>query len=369
MGIIVSSTDHVDATPDDVLAVHAALLPTRQIIYFGGDEHDRAQHNAKQVDHTRVFDCKTFQITNPGSPPIDTNPGSPPIDLFCCGHAMLSNGSLLVAGGTEDFLVDPGGDPHAGHFTGLHQAFIYDGFNARWHQVASMTSTGGLELFRRADVSGDPGGRWYPMLVMLANGDVLAMSGHPSHSDKRHNHDMPERFSPSTGNWTLFPESDVTFEVRDSPKVYPRLHLLPDGRVFCSTPIGATPQSQLIDPNNGSRTHAGDPPPDDINIGTSLSQDGTSVLLPLLPSEGYRPRVLLCGGEQPVFMDLQPLLDRPGTSLRWFPTAPRNLPAAPPLDFRRQTPSGSTSMPCCCQPGTSSFVGDAPCFAAMRMRY
>ena len=62
-------------------------------------------------------------------------------------------------------------------------------------------------------------------------------------------------------------------------------------------------------------------PPDPINLGTPSSQDGSSVLLPLLPSDGYRPLVLLCGGQQPVVMDLQPLLDDPGARPTWSPTA------------------------------------------------
>jgi len=95
---------------------------------------------------------------------------------------------------------------------------------------------------------------------------------------------------------------------------------------------------QLIDPATGARTPAGDPPPDPINIGADVAQDGTSVLLPLLASEGFRPRVLLCGGAQTVIMDLQPLLDNPAASTHWTPTAPRRLNAAPPR-FTQVNPS------------------------------
>jgi hypothetical protein len=49
----------------------------------------------------------------------------------------------------------------------------------------------------------------------------------------------------------------------------------------------------------------------------------TSVLLPLLPSTGYRPRVLFCGGAQPIVLDLG------AASPAWKPTGPRTLSGRP----------------------------------------
>jgi len=99
---------------------------------------------------------------------------------------------------------------------------------------------------------------------------------------------------------------------------------LPNGQVFCSTPLGTTAQSQVIDPSTGARSFSGDAPPDPINIGEFFSQEGSSVLLPLLPSDGYHARVLLCGAAQPVVMQFA------GGNPHWQPTAPRQLPASPP---------------------------------------
>jgi hypothetical protein len=316
--------DHLAPTAGDVLAVHAALMPTGQIVYFGGDEHDRGEHDRNDVDHTRLFDCATFETTNPGSPTSD---------VFCCGHALLEDGSLLVAGGTEVFLLDQPGEFHQHHFPGLHDVWAFDPFAQTWRRLTSMSSAE-LERFREAAPGpGDPGGRWYPTLVSLAGGDVLAVSGHPSIHDSRHNNHTPERFSPGpgpAGSWTLLSEPGPEFEGTEPPRLYPRLHLLPNGQVFCSSPIGSVSQSQLIDPATGARAPAGAAPPDPINLGTFFSQDGSSVLLPLLPSDGYRPRVLLCGAHQPVVMDLQPLLDNPAARPGWAPTAARQLAAAPP---------------------------------------
>jgi hypothetical protein len=49
----------------------------------------------------------------------------------------------------------------------------------------------------------------------------------------------------------------------------------------------------------------------------------TSVLLPLLPSTGYRPRVLFCGGAQPIVLDFG------AASPSWKLTGPRTLSGRP----------------------------------------
>src|SRR6516225_7491627 len=102
-----------------VLAVHAALLPTGahgMILYFAGnqwvepkvweqviDTHpdDPAAQPGyaaakAEIDHTRLFDCATKAITNPGSPDAD---------LFCCGHSLLADGRLITAGGTQHWPI------------------------------------------------------------------------------------------------------------------------------------------------------------------------------------------------------------------------------------------------------------------------
>src|SRR5690242_21830949 len=65
----------------DVLAVHAALLPTGKILHFSGSEYNPDNHNQNRNDHTRLYDCVTGEVT-----PV----GSPVQDLFCCGHALLA---------------------------------------------------------------------------------------------------------------------------------------------------------------------------------------------------------------------------------------------------------------------------------------
>ena len=287
----------------EILAIHAALLHTGHIVYFGGDEHDKGHHDTQQIDATRLFDCATLAVT-----PLP----SPQTDVFCCGHALLPGGRLLIAGGTEAFpqTVDT---LHHESFTGTREAWIFNPVTRSWVQAASMIPEPGHE----ADNTG--GGRWYPTLVTLPSGRVLAVSGGTSANDTRLNNDGCEVFQPvpkPRGRWMRMGNQ------RRAVSFYPRLHLLPNGDVFCGN---AVPAGQVPNRNHAFRPATGkwrdvcdgliDPLYDSVSA--------TSVLLPLLPADIYRPRILKCGAQQPMIIDLG--ADSPA----WQPTPPRALAGSP----------------------------------------
>jgi hypothetical protein len=268
-----------------ILAVHAALVAaagkTPLVLYFGGDEHDQGQHDRGQIDHSRLYDCNTGAITNPGSPPAS--------DLFCCGHSLLADGRVITGGGTNAFPNEVPG-PHNPHFPGLRDCWSFNPVSRTWSRIASMNPEPG----RTAG-----GGRWYPTLVTLSDGRVLIMSGHPLEDDTRHTNNSPEIYSTISNAWSFATGSDPAHEMG----YYPRLHVLPNGEVFCSTPLPAL-RIMSFNPGNGTWR--------------------TSVLLPLRPSNNYRAKILLCGGVQPVSMDMG------AATLSWTPTAARTLNAPNP---------------------------------------
>jgi hypothetical protein len=290
-----------------ILAVHAALLHTGKVLYFSGDEHDPGRHSLGNFDHARLFDCQTLAITSPA-------PSASIRDLFCCGHAFLPNGRLLVAGGTEEWTIElaGGGDPHghagAGHFRGTAESYTYDTANNEWDGAARMVPEPGYST---------GGGRWYPTLVTLGNGKVFAISGHPSDADHRHYNDTIEEYgtSPSpAGQWT-----DVG--VQPSPMggypdltYYPRAHLLKNGKLFFSSSING--QSMTLD----TTFHVWIPVcagPAEVDYSNGINTN--SVLLPLLHEAGYSQSVLLCGREQARRINLDT------GSPSWQPTLPRTL--------------------------------------------
>jgi hypothetical protein len=288
---------HVVADDSEVLAVHAALLHTGKILYFSGDEYDQHQHEMNQLDHTRLFNCETLQVKSAPSPKTD---------VFCAGHALLGDGRLLVAGGTESF---PHGMEtiHEG-FTGLRDTWIFRPGSETWVHADDLCREPGKNT---------GGGRWYPTLVTLPTGRVLAVGGIPMQVDSRLKNNAPEEFRPNPapqGRWRLIGPDDPA---NDLP-TYPRLHVLPSGRVFSATPI-KNAGNRRLNTETASWTGVCSPPSDVIYRG----HGSASVLLPLLPSRNYRPRVLLTGGSQPIVVDVG------AASPKWRPTAARTLAGSP----------------------------------------
>ena len=111
------------------VAIHAALLPNRQVVTYG-------RHHRQPV---------LWNPANPGtfvSLPL-------PADFFCSGLTLLRSGKLFLAGG------------HAGADNfGLRSSFRFDQGPRQWVQLADMRN-----------------GRWYPTLTTLSNGQILAVSG------------------------------------------------------------------------------------------------------------------------------------------------------------------------------------------------
>jgi hypothetical protein len=303
---------------DAVLAVHAALLRTGNVLFFGGSENVEAQHNAggTQVDKTRLWNTATGAITKLPSPAQD---------LFCCGHAQLADGRLLVAGGTNAWSATSG--PHFGHFGGARDASIFDPGVATGNP---WSTTGSLNP-ERGQTSG--GGSWYPTLLTLPDGRVLRAGGHPRHDDLRHMNAMLEIYDPATGVWTdQGASADIPWisPAGGEAPLYPRLFVLPDGKIFMANTVDG--------PASGPAWHCWtyDPATKSwIDVCPAaqpayFDYDVTAVLLPLLPTDGYRPRVLYAGHHPPNVIDLG------ASSPAWQPRPARALfdPASGQLAYR-----------------------------------
>ncbi|KMP77368.1 hypothetical protein TU62_04685 [Bacillus cereus] len=309
----------------EILAVHAALVPSGeegQVVLFGGDEHWPDQQESvegEKFKKTRIYDVKTQSI-------LQINVPSPDSDVFCSHHAFTSDGRLLIAGGTAKW---PEGDIH-GHdldFLGHRRCWLYNAHERKWVEAA--------QLNKNPDQPDEElsGGRWYPGLVTLGNGDVIAFFGHPMQKDFRHRNTLPERYNIASNSWTNLPNDKLmaypTIEPRlNGPRFlyYPRAFLLPNGSIFFATPMpvnfstieedrNSGPYfSTQYNPNTGNYEGHNIPEP---KVDGYLDWSRPAVLLPLLPEEEYRPRVLFCGDTKPKKIDL-------GVSTpQWQDTAPR----------------------------------------------
>jgi hypothetical protein len=165
------------------VAIHAALLPNRQVVTYG-------RHHRQPV------------LWNPSNPGAFT--ALPlPADFFCSGLTLLKSGKLFLAGG------------HAGvdNF-GLKVSFQFDQATRQWTRRADMRN-----------------GRWYPTLTTLGNGNVLAISGGDTAAALNR---IPELFLPGQNRWKA-----LTGAARNVP-YYPMMFLAPDGKVFLAGPEQGT---------------------------------------------------------------------------------------------------------------------------------
>jgi hypothetical protein len=284
----------------ELVAIHAALvpsIPTGEIIYFEG-------FFGSQAGRSRRYDCATGTTAEINSTPFDTNEDSAPdVNLFCAGHAFLSDGRWLVAGGSASGGVIAAHE-HGHGGTGSRDTFAYHARSREWMRLEYM------HFQPNGNERG--GGRWYPTLVTLADGQVLAVGGHPRAGDdaladnyptpemRRHSNNTPERYNPGLDAWTLMLQE---LTAPNGPAVfldeYNRLHLTPTGHVFFSTIAKTKGDTRLFDPYVGLFAASGlgnhlDSRYDDANC----SARTTSVILPLLWDDPDQFWIFVCGAPQ-----------------------------------------------------------------------
>jgi hypothetical protein len=250
--------------------VHVALLSTGKILVVAGSGN-----------------CPSSQAGCPSGPPygpsnnsgallLDPSTGaltqfSVSWDMFCNGMALLEDGRALIDGGTIQY------DP----FYGQPQVAVFDSANSTFTNVQNMAH-----------------GRWYPTLVTLGDGRVMTFSGL---NETGGTNTAVEFYTIGSGWSQQYPASWT-------PDLYPRLHLLPNGKVFYS---GAQTTSKMFDPSTITWN---------TNFATTNYSSnrtyGTSVLLPLTPADNYDPRVIIMGGGSPATATTE-IIDLGAASPAW----------------------------------------------------
>ena len=175
-------------------------------------------------------------------------------DMFCNGMVVLSDGRAFINGGSIQY------DP----FLGELRSSIFDPSNNTFTDAPTMAH-----------------GRWYPTLTNLGDGRLMTFSGQNNIDAGTNN--AVEIYTIGSG-WS--PE----YQAGWTPPLYPRMHLLPNGKVFYS---GSTTTSMLFDPNAHTWTTV------DTTIYSGTRTYGSSVLLPLTPANNYDPQVIIMGGGNP----------------------------------------------------------------------
>jgi len=245
-----------------VLAVHAGLLPTGKVLFFAGSGSSAVRFasplfgdEAAGVPTSVVWDPPGNGFAHP--PTLRTAAGEP-FDFFCGGDSFLPDGRMLSAGGT--LAYNP--------FKGRADVAVFDPVSEQWSFAAKMQH-----------------GRWYPTLITLADGRVLATTG-LTETGADHNQTL-EFYSAADDAW----QTRLVQPGFPGLPLYAHLFLLADGRVFFSGGRMDDP----LDVEPGILDLAQDPvtvaPVPDLLEPDSRNQSA-SVILP--PAQAQR--VMICGG-------------------------------------------------------------------------
>ena len=240
------------------IAIHSALLPTGQILVF--ERPDGGAHGSA----ARVWD--------PGTGILQDTSLNDDRDLFCSGHSLLADGRVLITGGHVHGTKQ---------VDGVADTTLFDPITSTWTPGPTMSEA-----------------RWYPTNVTLADGRVLIFGGHHKRNELAQS---VELYDPGSNTLSTLPGT-----ASRKVGVYPRMVLLPDGRVFQAGPGRRT---YLFDPANATWSTP------QLMLARDR-QHGTALLLPGLQ------KVLAFGGVAGhVDQSSGEIIDLSEEHPRWRPTA------------------------------------------------
>lgn len=220
-----------------VKGIHSTVLPNGKVLLYS--------YPVSAVgSDARLFDPATGGTTNVS---INTQ-----LDVFCAGHSLLPDGRLFNTGGHVY---------QAAFGLGIRNNTIFDPATNTWSNGPLLSEE-----------------RWYPTNVTLGDGRVLVFSG-----DRDLNNPAPtvDAYDPAANTITQLPSSATLYL-----GLYPRQHLMPDGRILTNLTTRQTQPTKLFDPSTNTWT----------NLASTLfgtrAEAGSSILLPGLN------KVLYFGGSR-----------------------------------------------------------------------
>lgn len=254
------------------IAISLTVLPDGRLLSFAEGDHALFPNDPQAAAHsTRVF---VVDVPNGGTNISWTEYHDTRTNLFCSGHAYLSDGRLLIVGGHDG--ADFAGVPHT-------TLFDYRQANPWNFALPDMQS-----------------GRWYPTAISMPNGEVLVLSG--SINNQNDINDLPEVWQPASSSWRALSAA------RKALKLYPTMHVSPDGRAFMAGPDTET--AYLDTAGSGQWQFV-------ANRSTGYMDYGSSVM--------FEPgKVMFMGGGQPPTRVAE-VIDLNVANPQWRATAPMAL--------------------------------------------
>ena len=295
--------------------VHGILMNNGNVFYLAGS----GNCPPGQTGCPTGFGSAT--IWNPTTNAFNTFP-VPYFDMFCNGATQMADGKIFINGGTATYATGPA----AAIMRAMHHGNPVPGGpvtsaveNTPGHKVPRDATTVNDQGFGGSPLSAifDPAtakftqlpamaaGRWYPTTTLLGNGDVFVYGGQ---DEAANDNALVEIWQSATSAWKqvvptcsigggpvgdcrTMTYSDGSLPVPGAPALYPRMMLLPDGRVIHA---GPEPETWVFDPNAAATS------PNWTYVNSTMDTEyrsyGSVVLLPQLPQTNYQPVLLSMGG-------------------------------------------------------------------------
>ena len=193
-----------------VLAIHAALLRTGHVLFFAGSGNNTVRDaDPSYGDVTQgmwtsvVWDPQAPAGANFAHPATLPRADGRPFDFFCCGHAPLTDGRILAGGGNLAY--------NHGNNLGQRDVASFDPATGQWSTRPPTDH-----------------GRWYPTLLTLPDGRILAVSGkNDTTGDLNAEFEV---YDAALDKWAHLPPPQNFVGL----PFYAHLFVMADGRVFFS---------------------------------------------------------------------------------------------------------------------------------------
>ncbi|MEM9101647.1 MAG: galactose oxidase-like domain-containing protein [Pseudomonadota bacterium] len=234
-----------------IVGIHTTLLPNGELLAVGYSDNN-AQTGVARIYNTQQGARFTKNLNE--------------INLFCSGHALMPNGNVLFAGG------------HSGPKSQLKYANIYNTSNNSWQAVDQLNF-----------------GRWYPTVTTLADGRMMIISGSEFVGKGGNMNNTLQFYNPknfSLSNAFNLPKpftKSYNYSNTQSIAMYPFVYQLPDGTVA----VHSGDTTRFYNPNNNNWLNK--QYTNKVKISRNYPVQVPSVLLPLSPANGYKPKLMVFG--------------------------------------------------------------------------
>lgn len=194
-----------------LVPIHVMVLINGKVLMWDSvGDNPTETYPVHNFTRAALWDPVTNIVTNVNNETVPN--GGTGFNLFCAGFAHLPDGTAFLAGGNRNEFLD-----------GIDETHYFNHITNTWSLGPVMAE----------------GGRWYPSVTPLANGEMLITSGYQN---------TPEVYTTAATLRTL---SNATYAM----PLYPWLHAAPNGRAFN---FGPNPPMNYFDTSGtGSRQALG----------------------------------------------------------------------------------------------------------------